>query len=200
MAVAPKFAYAILKAPAPVVHTLELYLDYTCPFSKKLFNQFYQNVFPVIQDKYPGKVQCIFRHQIQPWHPSSTLVHEAALAVGLVAPEKFWEYSQILFNNQSDFFDAAVLNETRNQTYKRLASLASPLASTDDIYSKLEITNSSLNNGNKVTNDLKLHIKEARLRSIHISPTVLFNGNVDNSISSGWSVDQWQEWLGKNIV
>ena len=95
---------------------------------------------------------------------------------------------------------AAVVNETRNQTYKRLASLASPLVSEDDIYSKLEITNSSGNNGNKVTNDLKLHIKEARLRSVHVSPTVLFNGNVDNSVSSGWSVDQWKEWLEKNIV
>lgn len=200
MAVAPKFAYAILKSPAPVVHTIELYLDYTCPFSKKLFNQFYQNVLPVIQDKYPGKVQCVFRHQVQPWHPSSTLVHEAALAVGLVVPGKFWEYSQTLFDKQADFFDAAVVYETRNQTYKRLANLASTFAPEDDIYSKLEITGTSGNDGNKVTNDLKLHIKEARLRSIHVSPTVLFNGNVENSISSGWSVDQWKEWLEKNVI
>lgn len=32
--------------------------------------------------QYEGKVKVIFRNQVQPWHASSTLVHEAGLAVG----------------------------------------------------------------------------------------------------------------------
>ena len=35
----------------------------------------------------------IFRPQVQPWHSTSTLTHEAGLAVLRAAPEKFWEFS-----------------------------------------------------------------------------------------------------------
>jgi hypothetical protein len=33
--------------------------------------------------KYEGKVKVIIRLQVQPWHLSSTLTHESALAVGI---------------------------------------------------------------------------------------------------------------------
>ena len=36
--------------------------------------------------KYAGKVKVIFRNQVQPWHASSTLVHEASLAVRILCP------------------------------------------------------------------------------------------------------------------
>jgi hypothetical protein len=35
--------------------------------------------------KYEGKVKVIFRNQVQPWHGSSTFVHEAGLAVSVDA-------------------------------------------------------------------------------------------------------------------
>jgi len=57
-----------------------------------------------------------------------------------------------------------------------------------------------LNSGNKVTDDLKLVVKMARLTGVHVSPTLVFNGVVANDMSSGWSVEQWGEWLEKNIV
>jgi hypothetical protein len=56
------------------------------------------------------------------------------------------------------------------------------------------------NVGNGVTSDMKLIVKAARLVGIHVSPTVVFNGNVESSISSGWSKEQWVEWLQKSIV
>jgi hypothetical protein len=75
MALAPKFAGQKFTATnAPTLHTLELYLDYVCPYSAKMFNTVYTSVFPLIKQKYASKVQIIFRQQIQPWHPSSTLV------------------------------------------------------------------------------------------------------------------------------
>ena len=66
----------------------------------------------------------IFRHQVQPWHPSSTMCHEAALAVERVNPSKFWEYSLVLFANQTRFYDSSTATETRLDMYKRLAKLA----------------------------------------------------------------------------
>jgi hypothetical protein len=97
MALAPKFAGQKFSAlNAPTLHTLELYLDYVCPFSLKMFNTVYTSVIPLIRQKYASKVQILFRQQIQPWHPSSTLVHEAGVAVLKVEPNKFWEFSKVI--------------------------------------------------------------------------------------------------------
>ena len=102
MALAPKYAGHRFIAGAgsnssatPALHTLELYLDYVCPYSAKLFNTVYHSVFPIVEKKYPQKVQFIFRQQIQPWHPSSTLVHEAGIAVLKTKPEAFWQFSDV---------------------------------------------------------------------------------------------------------
>lgn len=58
----------------------------------------------------------------------------------------------------------------------------------------------SLNIGNGVTNDLKVLVKMNRMQGVHVTPTVVFNGVVENSISSGWDGKQWEEWLEKNVV
>lgn len=55
-------------------------LDYVCPFSAKMFNTLNTSVLPTVPKKYSGKVQFLFRQQIQPWHPSSTLVVSVFLA------------------------------------------------------------------------------------------------------------------------
>ncbi|PSK60849.1 hypothetical protein B9Z65_999 [Elsinoe australis] len=208
MALAPKFAGQKLVAglTPKTVHTLELYLDYVCPFSKKMFDTVYTSVAPLVEQKYKGKVQIIFRQQVQPWHPSSTLVHEAGVAVLQTNPDKFWDFSKALFDKQADYFDVNVVNETRNSTYKRLSKLAAGVGLDEGkIYKQLEISDKpgedgSLNTGNGTTNDLKLLIKAARLVGIHVSPTVVFNGIVENGISSGFTAEQWDEWLSKNIT
>src|SRR4051812_3388338 len=97
MALAPKFAGQKFSAAshAQNLHTLELYLDYVCPFSAKMFNTVYTSVLPLIRSKYSSNVQILFRQQIQPWHPSSTLVHEAGVAVLKLQPAKFWDFSKV---------------------------------------------------------------------------------------------------------
>lgn len=55
-----------------------------------MFNTVYTSVIPLVEKKYSQKVQIIFRQQVQPWHPSSTLVHEAGVAVLKTDPDKFW--------------------------------------------------------------------------------------------------------------
>ena len=171
-----------------------------------MFTQLYSNVLPTIESKYAGRLQLIFRQQIQPWHPSSTLTHEAGAAVLQTNPDKFWDFSNKLFEQQTEFFDVNVVNETRNATYKRLAKIAGAAGLDESkIYKLLEISDKpgedgSLNSGNGVTNDIKVMVKTNRLVGIHVTPTVVFNGVVENSISSSFSKEQWEEWLEKNIV
>ncbi|EEP76615.1 conserved hypothetical protein [Uncinocarpus reesii 1704] len=167
-------------------HTLEI----SEQFSAKLFHTFYTSVIPIIQKTYTPKLQVVFRPQVQPWHPSSTLTQEAALAVLKLAPSKFWDFSDALFKAQKEYFDANVVNETRNHTYERLAKLAAKVTGLDEakVYALLEVSDKpapdgSLNGGNQVTNDVKF----------------LTKGVEERSISSSFTVQQWEEWLEKCI-
>ncbi|KAK1255148.1 hypothetical protein MKX08_009143 [Trichoderma sp. CBMAI-0020] len=215
MAVPPKFAGHKLEFAPPTAssssvphatHTFELYLDYCCPFSAKIFKTLTTQVFPAIRDNsvWANSLAVVFRQQVQPWHPSSTLMHEAGLAVLRLAPDKFWAFSTELFAVQTEFFDISVVNETRNQTYRRLAKVAAKVGvSEDEVYKLLAIPekageDGSLNKGNAVTNDLKVVTKMNRLIGVHVTPTVVFDGVVQDT-SSGWTLDQWKEFFTKNI-
>ncbi|KAK6583385.1 hypothetical protein PZA11_004461 [Diplocarpon coronariae] len=217
MALAPKFAGQKFAATnAPTLHTLELYLDYVCPFSQKLYNTVYTSVFPLIKQKYASKVQILFRQQVQPWHPSSTLVHEAGVAVLKLQPNKFFDFSKVvaplihpmqaLFDESKSFYDVNVVNETRNKTYERLAKIGGKVGVDEKkLYELLYVSDKpsadgSLNSGNGVTNELKVLIKMNRMVGIHVSPTVVFDGVVENGISSSFSAEQWEEWLEKNVA
>jgi hypothetical protein len=120
-----------------------------------------------------------------------------------IEPSKFWPYSSLLMQNQKDFFDVNVVNESRNETYKRLAKLGGSIGVNEDqIFKMLEISDKpaadgSLNTGNAVTDDLKVLVKMARLVGVHVSPSVIVDGVVENSISSGWTKEQWMEYLEK---
>ena len=138
-------------------------------FSARIFKTLHSSVFPIIESRYGSRVQFILRQQIQPWHPSSTLVHEAAAIVLRLTPAKFYDFSAALFEKQEEYFDISVRDETRNQTYKRLAKLAADTVGVaeHEVYKSLEITgpgeDGSLNNGNKATDDIKLMVKARKL-------------------------------------
>ncbi|KAF5251326.1 hypothetical protein FANTH_3618 [Fusarium anthophilum] len=206
MALPPKFAGQKLQfahlpasdsAVAHTTHTLEFYLDYCCPFSAKIFRTLQNDVIPAIKANpvWASSLTFIFRQQIQPWHPSSTLMHEAALAVLRLAPEKFWEFSTVLFEEQQDYFDVNVVNEKRNDTYRRLAKVAAKVGvDAGEVFDLLVISDKpgedgALNAGNKVTNDVKVITKMNRLIGVHVTPTAVFDGVVQD-VSSGWTKEQ----------
>ncbi|KAJ5449697.1 uncharacterized protein N7458_006146 [Penicillium daleae] len=207
MSIPPKYAgLKLLRGtPQQTQHTLELFLDYACPFSAKMFKTFYAGG-PTVAQQYSSRLQVIFRQQIQPWHPSSTLTHEAGAAVLQLAPEKFWEFSDALFKHQKEFFDVNVVNETRNKTYERLAKIAGSVGVDEQkILALLVIPETpespdALNVGNQVTNDIKWMTKANRVLGVHVTPTVFFNGVEERGISSSFTAAQWEEWLAKNVV
>lgn len=132
-----------------------------------MFNTFY-TLKPVITQQYSTRLQVVFRQHIQPWHPSSTLTHEAGAAVLRLAPEKFWDFSAALFKCQTEFFDISVVNETRNKTYERLAKVAASVGVDGNKLLDLLIIRETpgedgqLNAGNQVTNDIKWMVKVCR--------------------------------------
>lgn len=92
-------------------------------------------------------------------------MHEAGAAVLRLAPDKFWPFSEALFEHQKEFFDVNIVHEARNDTYKRLAKLAGSVGLEESqVFELLEIADKpgeggSLNTGNKVTDDIKLMVK-----------------------------------------
>lgn len=135
-----------------------------------MFNTFY-SLKPTIVQQYGARLKVIFRQHIQPWHPSSTLTHEAGAAVLRLAPEKFWDFSAALFKRQTEFFDISVVNETRNKTYERLAQVAGTVGIDEKkLLDLLTISETpedgQLNAGNKVTADIKWMVK------VCISPNI----------------------------
>ena len=111
-----------------------------------------------------------------------------------------------LFDDAQSFYDVNVVHETRNQTYKRLAKIAAKVGLNEEEFYKLlhiddkPASDGSLNTGNGVTNELKFLVKVNRMQGVHVTPTVVFNGVVENGISSSFDGKQWEEWLEKNVV
>jgi len=165
----------------------------------------YTVLFPHIIETYPQNLQIIFRPQIQPWHPSSAYCVEAATAVLLNTPEKFWPFSKALFEKQIDFTDVNVINETRNETYSRLSKIAESVG-----LDRLAILAAllvgdvprgvSYNVGNDVTVDVRRMVRANRQLGIHATPTVIFNGIVESGIDSNFTPGHWLDWLEKNIT
>lgn len=129
-----------------------------------MFKTLHDSILPSLPTRYP-LLRVIFRQQIQPWHPSSTLCHESATAVLRLASDKFWPYSAALFKAQEEFYDVSVVKETRNETYSRLAKVAASVGVEEgkvlDLLKIPEKTgeDGSLNVGNRVTDDVKLMVK-----------------------------------------
>ncbi|CAG8475189.1 1969_t:CDS:2 [Acaulospora colombiana] len=203
MALQPSLNPLLIHGSRDAANTLEFFWDYVCPFSKKSANCVENILKPLLVSKYSGKVKIIFRPHPQPWHASSTFVHEAGIAVAKAAPESFWKYSLALFNAQDDFFDEPTLNMTPTQIREKLVELgkSSGALSADQVAAVEELLKpkGGGNSGIGATDDLKVCIKYGRQNSIHVSPTVLFNGLVANDVSSSWGEAEWSVFLEKNI-
>ncbi|KAH8918362.1 hypothetical protein BT69DRAFT_1338226 [Atractiella rhizophila] len=189
-------------------HTIELYLDYVCPFSAKILIGIERDVFPLFTNNPSLKeeVSFVFRPQVQPWHAQSTLVHETGLAVAKLsseskgirseeAKEVFWKYSLAFMKIQEQFFDEHVAAKTLIQVREELAKFAEETVgiSSSDIL-KLTTTGKG-NSANPITTEFKYAVKISRQNGIHVSPTVLLDGIIEPSISSSFTKEQWKQYL-----
>lgn len=186
-------------------HIVNLYLDYNCPFSAKLFLKLNSSVISKLQDKHPYQFQFVFVNVVQPWHPNSVLLTEYALVFAKLLSSKsiegsneiFWKLSQIIFENKEEFYDTATYDLPRNSVYKKInelvfSKLKSAPFSKDEVYEDLEIkeSNPPHNTGNGATEDVKYFTKYLRGVGVHVTPTVSVDGIVNNNVSSGSEIDE----------
>jgi len=205
MALRPSLRPQVIIGLYDAVHTLDIFLDYVCPFSAKLANKVETILKPLLGpgSRYEGKVKVIVRLHVQPWHASSTLTHEAGLAVLRASPDNFWPFSLQLFKQQEDYFDVPSQDLTPRQIREKLAQLASNLLPSDalaEFKDLLTLKGEFLNGGTGVTDDLKYNTKFSRQNGIHVSPTVMWDGLVANEVSSGWEQQDWVDFFESKVA
>ncbi|CUA66738.1 hypothetical protein RSOLAG22IIIB_00185 [Rhizoctonia solani] len=200
MSLQPSLSFLTIGNPASP-HTLELYIDFICPFSAKIFvNAVDQVLKPLFTEgKYAGRAKLVLRLQPQPWHGSSTFTHEAALAVGRVAPTRFYDYAIELFKAQTQFYDIPTSTLTPLQIREKLVSLAPEGIDRKAVAELLELK-STPNGGVSVTDDLKYNIKMGRQNGIHVTPSALWDGLLVNEVSSSWDKGEWEPFLEAKVT
>ncbi|CAA7258552.1 unnamed protein product [Cyclocybe aegerita] len=204
MALQPSLRPQIILGNPDAPHSLDIFLDYVCPFSAKMAFKIDSILKPLITEggPYEGQLKVIFRLHVQPWHSTSTLTNEAGLAVLHASPETFWKFSLSLFKHQADYFDVPTQDLTTRQIREKLAELAAKTLPADAVarFKDLLAFKGAANGGNAVTDDLKYNIKFGRQNSIHVSPSVLLDGLYQSQIESSWEEIQWKDFLANKIV
>ena len=213
--------------PSTAPNLVEIYLDYLCPFSRRAFDRLVDEVVPqlLVAGKHADQVQVIFRQQVQSWHPHATLIHEVALAAEHVllhhssnagagskiastdAVNGFWSVSKALFAVGAEFGDDKVLDMSQRQLYKNITQMlfdhSKELSGTSITQEQfVELLISKKDQGatkHDLTADFKWHLKLSRHNSIHVSPTLLVDGIVEQSYGSTWTVDDWKRLLSEKF-
>lgn len=195
--------HIIQDGDGPEAVAVELWMDVTCPFSAKMMATLLDGG---VLRAHPT-VRFVVHQVVQPWHPQSTLVHEALFAARrLVASPRdavFLKFVSALFAAQPDFTDVHVWNEPRSTVHAKLRALASDAGLDADALQQLLDINQKLvddgmkNPGSGVTADLKAAVKYHRKRGVHVTPTVFVNGIEAAQIGSSASAAQWAEFLGE---
>lgn len=164
---------------------VELYLDYNCPYSAKLFKKFQDEVFPKVDN-----VSFTFIHVVQPWHGvQSSVLHEIGIALSKVVPEKFWEYSGLVFDLIEHWYDTEIIDMTRGDIIESVLKEVAPLVTETQlkqIRGLVSIRRSTIpdNTGNGVTGDVKYFTRYHRTRGVHMTPTVFIDGVISSNIES----------------
>lgn len=174
---------------------VELYLDLICPFSRKMWAAVVEGK---LNEKAGDKVCFIVNQVPQPWHPQGTYVHEAALAVKQAAPDKYFAFCTAVYAafDAGRFKDDTTWDLSRAQIYEELLVIASAngvdRATVEPLLAR---SPEGGNSGNQMTQVIKWVVKYHRCRAVHVTPTVHVNGLEAGVVSSGWTTEQWVEFL-----
>ncbi len=152
-------------------------------------------VIPWLQKEHAGAVDIKMYFVPQPWHPQSGTLAEGALAVDRVDPSATVKFCMAIFDNRDSFNDDATFELNRVQVYERMAPHAEACGVSKENFLAGLKQNPPGQGGVPVTTQLKFYVKHHRAAGVHVTPSVLVNGILDNGISSGWTLQQWQERL-----
>jgi hypothetical protein len=169
--------------------SLEVFLEPTCPFSKRAFEKLPQIVAAVGPDKLTVKIRFVS----QPWHLFSGIVTRSILAASATkrGTEAALKAMAAVFEHREDFeFE----NHSSGPNMHRTPS---------DIIAEISrLTGVEISDAFKlksVDTALRWHTKYTRQNGIHVSPTFMINGLIEPAMSSGQDVEEWAKLLSPHV-
>ncbi|KAL7423350.1 hypothetical protein Q5752_002653 [Cryptotrichosporon argae] len=192
---------------------LEIYLDPLCPPSGRALRSLASNVIPLITrgGKYEGQLELITRVYAQPFHYLSPYACEALLVFGHDHPDLFLDFFLKAIDIQSQYSNKAAADlRPADVTAAYVAAFLDVLDGAGKLgagprsqahgewVDKLRVHDKA-NGGSVAFNDFKYLIKQGRQNGIHVTPTAVFNGYEDATISSSWGEAEWTQWLKEKL-
>lgn len=164
-------------------HSFEMFLESTCPFSKRAFGKIDQTLALAGSDKINIKI----RLQSQPWHMYSGVIVRAILGASTLPEGK----------SAARTVMAAVFDHIDEFEFESHAGGPNMHATPNDIIARMEkysgVKLASAFAIPDLDREVKWHCKYARQNGIHVSPTFMIDGIVHGDIGSGDPVESWVE-------
>jgi hypothetical protein len=163
----------------------EVFLEPTCPFSKRAFQKFQ----PLLDAAGADRLTIRIRFLSQPWHLYSGVVTRAILAASATEGGKEAALSAMagIYRHREEFeFDdhcsGANMHRTPADILRQVAELAG-----------VDLTAAFC--WKSVDRALRWHVKYCRQNGVHVSPSFAVNRILEPSMSSGQTVEEWLEVL-----
>lgn len=164
---------------------LEVFIEPTCPFSKKAFAKLQPLVNAVGEDTLTVKVRFVS----QPWHLFSAVVTRCVLAANATGGRDAGiQVLNAIMDNREEFVceDHCAGPNMQNSPAHVVARISE--LSDMDLADAFEIRD--------VEKAIKWHAKYARQNGIHVSPTFAVDGVVNDAFGSGQSIEEWAGLMG----
>ncbi len=179
------------KTPAPLElgHgpvELEIFLEPTCPYSKRAFEKLAALMEKVGEDRLTVKIRFVS----QPWHLFSGIVTRAILAASATpgGREAAFSAMRAVYDRREEFeFEDHSSGPNMDRTPAELIAHLESLAGLKLAEAfRLPTVGAAL----------RWHTRYARQNGIHFSPTFSVNRIVNANMSSGQAVEEWAKELG----
>ena len=165
---------------------LEVFLEPTCPFSKRAF----EKLQPLLDSVGEGELTIKIRFVSQPWHLFSGIVTRSILAATATPGGKQAGFAAMraVYDHREEFeFENHCAGPNMDRTPTEIIAQLSDLIGVDLSQAfKLK----------SVDQALRWHTKYVRQNGVHVSPTFAVNGLVNNAMSSGQTIEEWSKELG----
>ncbi|MGE0522196.1 MAG: DsbA family protein [Variibacter sp.] len=164
---------------------LEVFLEPTCPHSKRAFEKLPQLISAVGDSRLTAKIRFVS----QPWHLFSGIVTRGILAAAATAggTKAALQAIQAVYDNREAFeFENHCAGPNMNRTPADIVGDISRLSGVD-IHEAFKLKSVDL--------ALRWHAKYGRQNGIHFSPTFMVNGLVEPAMSSGQTIEEWTKIL-----
>ena len=178
-------------APVAIGHggtELEMFLEPTCPYSKRAFEKAPALLSAVGEDK----LTIVFRFVSQPWHLFSGIVTRAILAASAAGgtPAALKAMAGVYARREDFEFEdhshGPNMDHTPNQILADIAAITGL-----DLSAAFRL--------NSVGNALRWNTKYHRQNGVHVSPTFSIDRIIEPNMSSGQTIEEWAALIAPHI-